>query len=77
MATFFLTFRFRCASFFPPSFFVRCASIFLRCRFFGDVERAHLVSSVLHGLFVSFSSCFAGLLADAQLGSRSCFALAA
>ena len=66
MATVFLPLRFRCASFFPPLFFVRCASIFLRCRFFGGVERAHLVSSILHGIFVSFGSCFAGLCADAQ-----------
>ena len=69
---------FRCASF--PPFFVRCDSSFYAVDFFGGVEGAHLVSSILRGLFVSFGIRgfgFARLCAHAQLGSRCCFASAA
>ena len=70
--TFSLRFFFSSVVFCSLHFDFFCAVVF-----FGGVERAHLVSSILHGLFVSFGSCFAGLCADAQLGSRCCFALAA
>ena len=69
---------FRC-TFFPP-FFVRCDSSFCAVDFLGGVEGAHLVSSILRGLFVSFGIRgfgFARLCAHVQLGSRCCSALAA
>ena len=66
MATVFLAFRFRCASFFPPFFCSLRFDFFCSFAFFRGVERAHLVSSILLGMFVGFGSCFAGLCADAQ-----------
>ena len=78
MATvFFRRYVFVALLFFLCCFLFVALRFFCAVTFFGGVERAHLVSSILHGLFVSFGSCFAGLCADAQLGSRCCFALAA
>ena len=46
--------------------------------FYGGVEWTHLVSNILHCLFVNFGSlgfCFAWDCADAQIKFRCCFAL--